>query len=369
MKTEFPEFPEGFDPETYRRDVELFKEQVSEMADSITQLSKSNIHVIRAFQTMYSALNYKREFGLISEGEYFDELAKIRDRYFSRSSQEWYKYTLEIYNGKIEMLSKYKESVLSHLEEMAQVYTEELTELTQAREQFAENLESAFGSKTGFDTVKNTIYGYFEDDEPWVFYEHHLSDFDKEIEELKAFDETLKALKERGESLSPDIFRAFFEELRTLSVEDANILAKLLLESDEEDFLHYLEGYQTKKELTESISVSLYEDDFQELMYEIERGLEDAYAQIPPEFFTFGEMSAENFKEGFLEEIKGIFWEVESLLEANTFNFAPTFGPKETLKNFAPTYNFYGGLGSISEQLISAKNQAILDKLRLQTES
>lgn len=369
MNTDFPKFPEGFDPETYRRDVELFTDQVKEMSDSITRLSKSSIDVVRAFQTMYTALNYKREFGVISEGEYFDELAKIRDRYFSRSSQEWYKYTLEIYNGKIEMLSKYKESVLTHLEEMSKVYLEELSDLTEAREKFAENLESAFGSKTGYRTVKTTIHGYFEDDEPWVFNEYHLSDFDKEIEQLKEFDETLKALKERGESLSPDIFRAFFEELRTLSVEDANILAKLLLDSEDDEFLHYLEGYQTKKDLTKSISVSLYADDFEALMFEVEKGLEDAFAQIPPEFFTFGEMTAENFKEGFLGEIKSIFWEIESLLEENTFNFAPNFGPKETLKNFAPTYNFYGGIGTISEQLISAKNQAVLDKLRFQSES
>ncbi len=370
MNTNFPNFPEGFDPETYRRDVELFGQQVQEMAESINHLSKSSTAVVKAFQTVYSALKYKREFGAISDGEYFDELAKARDRYFSKGSQEWYKYTLEIYNGKMEMLSKYRESVLEHLDDMSKEYLEELSVLSEAREKFAENLESAFGSEKGYRTVKTTIHGYFENDEPWVFYDHYLSDFDKEIEQLKEFDDTLKALKERGESLSPEMFRAFFEELRTLSVEDANILAKLLLDSDDKEFLHYLEGYHAKKELTKSISVNLYADDFQKMMLEIEHALETEFALIPPEFFTYGEMTAENFKEGFLREIKTIFWDIESLLEENWFNFAPTLGPnKEEHTTFAPSYHLYGTTGSALEQILTAKSQAVLDKLRLQAEN
>ena len=370
MNTDFPKFPEGLDPETFRRDVELFSEQVQELSDNITHLTKSSTSVVRAFQTVYSALKYKREFGVISDAEYFDELAKARDQYFSRGSQEWHKYTLEIFRGKQELLSQYKESVLKNLDEMAEMYFDKLSDIVEARDQFAAKLESAFGSENGFKTVKTTIYGYFDNDEPWVFYDHYLPDFDQDIEKLKDFDTTLKALKERGQSLSPELFKAFFEELRTLSVEDASILAKLLLESDDKEFLKYLEGFHTKKELTQSIATSLYADDFSELRFEVEKGLEDAFAQITPEFFTLGEMTAENFKEGFLREIKTIFWDIESVFEENGFTFAPTFGPKEDLKSFAPTYNFYGGLGgNISEQLITAKNQSVLDKLRFQSEA
>ncbi len=368
MNTDFPKFPEGLDPETYRRDVELFGEQVQELAGSITQLSKSSTGVVRAFQTMYSALKYKKEFGVISDGEYFDELAKLRDRYFSRGSQEWYKYTQEIYNGKVEMLYKYKESVLDHLEDMSKIFSEELSEIAEAREQFAEKLDHEFGTGTGYRTVKTTIHGYFDNDEPWVFYDYFLEDFDKEILELQDFDATLKALMERGKTLSPDTFRAFFEELRTLPIEDAGILAKLLLESDDKEFLHYLEGFHKKKELTKSISVSLYSDDFENLMSEIETGLTDVFSQIPPEFSTFGEMTAENFKEGFLGEIETIFGDIEALFEENSFDFEPSFWSKENASVFSPIYNFYGGEESVLEQLLTAKSQSILDKLRLQSE-
>lgn len=51
------------------------------------------------FSKAYTHLQYLRDHDIISEYQYYNELAKLRNQYFSEGSEEWERYELEIYRG------------------------------------------------------------------------------------------------------------------------------------------------------------------------------------------------------------------------------------------------------------------------------
>lgn len=197
-----------------------------------------------------------------------------------------------------------------------------------------------------------------------MFDEHTLTDLDEDIEKLKAFNETIMALKERGQGLNIENFDEFFGEMKNLSIEDADILAKLLLSQEDEGFVEYFKDYGEKKSLTEQIAKELYKDDYTLAAQSVKTAVESEFENIPEEFFKYGELTAENFKSGFQTEILGLFEGVSELLYEGGLSFGSLLGREFAGNTYSATYNLFGSGETVSEQLISAQNHAALNKLR-----
>ena len=60
-------------------------------------LSDSSKLATKAFNGFYERLKYQRDFDLISEEEYYRRLEQLRDRYFAKGTDNWVKYTKQIY--------------------------------------------------------------------------------------------------------------------------------------------------------------------------------------------------------------------------------------------------------------------------------
>ena len=383
MANKLSDFPKDFDPEVYKKEAEELGEVVADAMNRgyMNRLRKSHVSVTRAFQEQYTSIGYQLQFGLIAEEEYFEKLAAIRDRYFSKNTQEWYKYTAEIYDYKVKVLETYESALKEDLEalvkqvqestdaalagfsDIAQNAEKTLQNIAKSRDKYAAMLDKATGSGTGYDTDVTKIHNYYPNGDTLVITEHHLSDIEKEIEALKAFDETIQALKERANSLNPADFGLFFEELRTLSMEDANRLATLLLNSNDDTFSSYLSAFREKKELTGEIADSFYKDDFDKAAEEIRKELKTAFTAIPEDFFAYGELTGENFKAGFLSQIAGMFSGVEGMLNPLGITLNP---PQNTGDNrrYTTTYYLSGSGETVAQQLMSARQHAVLEKLR-----
>jgi hypothetical protein len=61
---------------------------------------------LEEYQSKRDDLEYYIDLDLITEAEYYEELAKLRDEYFEENSKEWRKITVAIYNFKREMEEK-----------------------------------------------------------------------------------------------------------------------------------------------------------------------------------------------------------------------------------------------------------------------
>lgn len=328
-------------------------------------LYQSDISVRRAFDARYKAIKYQLEFGVISENEYYEKLESIRDAYFSKNSQEWHKYTAEIYEYRINSLKEYEDAVKDHFSQTAEGAEKMLSQIAQAREKYESKLYDFAGDKEGFNTRRITIENYYPNGGSIVFDEHTLSDLDEDIKKLKEFNETLEKLKARGEELSPENFKEFFYELKGLSIEDANILANLLLKENDKKFVDYLSDFKEKKLLSEQIADSLYKEEFSVAAEEIKKELSQSFSEIPKEFFELGEVTAENFKDGFIGELKNLFSGVNEILKEEGISLSVNGGEAGSgERNYSATYNFYGSGETVSSQLISAKNHEAIQKLR-----
>lgn len=341
-------------------------EQMAQAYDNgyLQSLAKTNTKVVQAFKTRYEAIKYQLEYGLITEEEYYDKLAVIRDMYFSRNSQEWHKYTAEIYQYKVGVLEDYKQAVEDNLNEILKISQEKFERLEKDREKYSQDLEE-FSGGIGLKSHEVYIGNYYPNGDPLVFTEHTLVDFDEEIKKLERFSQSVEALKGRAEDISPETLQSFFAELRDIPTEDAQVLMDLLLKSNEADFNKYFTSYQKRNDLADAVSASLYETEAQNIANELRSELEGVFTEIPEEFFTYGELTGENFVEGFMSQVDGLMGDVASFLAEGQIDISAASKESDINQSvFSPSYYFYGDRGTTSRTRMISKNDALFIYMR-----
>ena len=340
-------------------------EQMAEAYDNgyLNSLAKTNTKVVQAFKTRYEAIDYQLKYGLITEEEYYDKLAKIRDMYFSRNSQEWHKYTAEIYDYKVGVMESYKQAVEDNLNDILKISQQKYSQLKKEQEDFSSDLQD-FGGGIGLKSNKVQIGNYYPNGEALVFTEHSLADFDEEIKKLEHFSQSLEQLKEKTQELSPDVISSFFSELGNISIEDAQVMMDLLLKSSETDFNKYFESYQKRNELSDSISKSFYEAEAQNMANELRQELEATFSEIPAEFLSYGEITGENFVDGFMSKVDGLLSDLETFLSHIQVDITRDNDSEGNQSVFSPVYYFYGDRASTSRTRMTAKNDALFTYMR-----
>lgn len=339
-----------------------------EMAESydkgyMNSLYKTNASVVKAFKTRYEAIGYQLKYGLITEEEYYNKLEEIRDRYFSKNSQEWHKYTAEIYEYKVGVLQSYKEAVEDNLNDILKISQDKFSKLKKEQEGYSEELKD-FAGGIGLKSHEVYIGNYHPNGDPLIFTEHSLVDFDKEIEKLERFLESIEKLKVRAGDISPETLESFFSELGNIPIEDAQALMDLLIKSNEADFNDYFASYQKKNDLADIVSASLYEVEAENIATELRKELETAFGEIPEEFFVYGEQTGESFVDGFMSKVEGFIGELESFLTQAQIDISKTEETSGNQSVFSPSYNFYGDNLLTSRIRLTAKNDALLAYMR-----
>ena len=362
--------PKDFDPETYRKDAEALGETVAEYTEKgyLNRLKKSHVSITRAFQEQYTAINYQRKFGIIEEEAYYDKLAAIRDRFFAKNTQEWYKYTEEIYDYKVKTLEIYESAVKEDLEALAKEvetnFSKTIESYQKAIDSYSNMLEKSVGSGKGFDTRVTKVYNWYPTGDPLVITDYTLSDLDSEIATLKAFDEAIRALKERAADLNPEDFQLFFDSLRSLSMEDASRLTQLLLDAEDTEFRDYIQKFRKKHDLSQSVAKEMYREDLDAVASQIKASIQAAFSEVPEDFFTYGELTAEQFTQGFNTQIKDLFSGIEAQLKELT-GFGIYGGEAGNATNHYTTTYYLGPTSeTIAQQLIAARNHDTLTRLR-----
>lgn len=342
--------------DTHLEEIEKIGETVAKAYDKgfTDRLRKANTSIVKAFNERYKAINYQHEFGLISDEEYYKKLENARDKYFSRDTQEWHKYTEEIFSYRKAALSEYQSYVEENLESLFKTFDKE-------RANYKEKLLDFSGSATGFDTKKTIVDNYWPNGDSLVMVDYSLTDYEKEIEKLKEFNDAITQLKERASSVSPEVFSAFFDEIKGMSVDDAKILTELLLSASDEDFKGHFNLYEERNKLAENIATNMYADDYNLQLSAIKDDLTKAFGELPTDFFEHGQAVADSFAEGFLAEINGLLSElVIEIPEIST----QTENNNVENTTFSPVYYFFGDRASTSRTRINAKDDALYSYMR-----
>ena len=278
-----------------------------------------------------AALKRRLDNGYISEKEYLQSIANLRDKYFKSGTDKWKDYTDEItdyYDSKVSSIS-------SALKGTAQAWKD--TSLT------------IIGGLNGLNDTKLTKDG-------WMFSNDltlggvGLNDYLTELADVYNWDEILSKVKARGADDS------IMEELLGMSVEDAKKYGQALLDATDEEFQTHMTNRAALNALNESMAekwgkaLTQYFDE----------------SDIPDTFLDAGESSAEAFGEGLNAQVDNVLASFNDKISAGLNGMIASIGSgvgySTTNNNYSYTISASGS--TITEQLAAIDRKQEFDRLR-----
>ena len=280
--------------------------------DISSGLAENNKFVVKAFLNVLEKLKYERSMDLISEDEYYTQLERLRDRYFAKGTQNWLKYTAEIYAYQKRTLEQEKENIVSLYDDISEYAEEKLSEVINKQAAFAEKIKN---SGNLFDKNTITLDGASE-----VFYSMH--DMRRDIENIKLYQSLLEEFSQRADSIGIDegIKKGFLKELSEEDFYTSIGLLKSIKGNTDESVFNYLTAWNERNILANSVAAKSFEDDFNDSIEDAYENMKDvlmrAGYEIPDGFFASGSLSAKKFGDAFVGEIESQMERIRGIIDA-----------------------------------------------------
>lgn len=306
--------------------------------------------------------------GEISEMEYYENLASLRDMYFEKGTDGWAKYTIEI--------SEYNKKVIDGQKEMLESIGEEYSK---SLDNILKKQEKTYNKLYGISDVYNkiSINGASEGETySWL----QLSNIDAEIEAIKNYNESVMKAKTRTDEIfdglgldsekTSKVKQLFFSQLSELSIPEATGFSNYLTNISEEKLSEYLGKWVEKIDLSEAISKNLYVDEVDDVMEDYASEMSNTFSEniaeglskIPDTFFESGSESANQFKNGFIEAVDEIVWDISEEVNKKIKAILPdtTVGGMNTVNNSSNyNYNIYETVNPKTTALEIYKQEAL----------
>ena len=318
------------------------------------RILKSNIDYYKNLRDgEFEDIKYKLEMGEISNKEYYQKLAALRDSYFKKGSEEWNKYTVDIIKYNKEVVSNQQKELEEMLLGIDEKYEESFSQIFKKQASMQQKLDKSLGI---YETVHFEMADGVESD--WL----RLANVDVDLEILKNYNNALISVKGRLDSIfsgmglseekSNEMKAKFFEEIASLSIGKGTAFANHINFKSDEELVPFLEKWVEKVDLSEAISKNLYADEASYVMQNYANDMSSAFrdslsenfGRIPDTFFANGIESALEFKNGFLSVIDEALNDINLELSNKMSAFMPdvsVLSQGNSVTNNS-SYNIYG---------------------------
>lgn len=239
----------------------------------------------KQFERDLKNLKSYHEIGLVSDEEYYTELAKLRNKYFKDGSDDWEKYTDEIYNFYTGMLKEAKDAAYKQLEDISNAQDAMTQKLQEGVKTFRQFSITEKGKETNFTK---------------------LADVGTDNRQLEQYNSLLDRLFEKRKDLPDNLM----DTLSKMSVEDGISYVTAMLTATDEEFDNYLNQLERNEELAEKISGKVANNELAETAAEIQK----QFSEVSNDFFEIGEESAKQYGEGFLKQLDEVYNDVRTEL-------------------------------------------------------
>ena len=312
-------------------------------------VKKQTEEISKEFETQYKNLKRSLERDEITHAEYYKDLKKLRDTYFSEGSDEWEKYTEEL----ADITEDTFDDCLDKLDDLKNESLDKIRELKDEQEALKEKLI----------TDKAPIEWGTIDGESFV----SLANYDKEINQMQRYGNMLDELfAKRG-----DIPQSVLDEIKEMDTEQAMRYMQALLNSSDAQFDAFVQARQKLEEEASKNSTKVMSAEAEEM----KRIIEEKFGELPEDFFKLGDESATAFGQAFLNELQSameivrstIMAEMSEISNAAVFNFAANTGGGASSvvnNNYKTSYTFNSSRDTTTQQLNAARNAATLARLR-----
>lgn len=281
------------------------------MSDTASGMYENNKYVVKAFSQMLEKLNYQKELNLISEDEYYVKLERLRDRYFSKGTQNWLKYTAKIYEYQQKKLEEEKKNIVSLYDDISEYASKKIGEVIDKQAKFAESLKGASPFKKNTVNIGDKTVTYYS-----------MQDMQGEIGKIKEYAKLMDEFSKRADSLgiSAGVKSDFLAELKDTDFETAlGFLSSIKGQTDDSVF-NYISAWAERNAVADSVAANTFSKEFAESMDEsyeyMKEVLTRAGYEIPDGFFVSGSLSAQKFGDAFISEIETQMQRIRDIISA-----------------------------------------------------
>lgn len=285
-------------------------------------------YTVKAFNSMKKRLDSERNLNLISEEEYYKNLASLRDSYFAVGTEGWHKYTAEIYKHNRELSEKQQKELENQRKAAESAYNDivdfadkKIGAVIKKQQSLSENF-SSFGPLFNNGTIR-------AGGETIKFYSG-LADIEKQTADMTKYAERLRWLKDKlaKSGIGENAAASFFDNIISRSATDGDKTFYALEHADEGKLFDYFRAYEQNLALADAYSKEFTSDDMDEALGDtaeyMKQRLTEAGFEIPEEFFNSGTLSAQNFGEGFSTRLDAELEKIKERIESFNASLAVT---------------------------------------------
>lgn len=237
-----------------KQNEEKLKAEQEQLEKQATQLEDSLALIDRQYKD-----------GLISQTEFLDRSAELRDKHLAENSEAWISVTQKMFDSISEIES-------ARLQEMVESYNTAYESILADQASMMSTLSS---------------YGKLFDD-------GQLTSLEDQIDALTRYGEQLDSLKERG------ISDSLLGEVTDMSIDEANAYMTELLALADADWERYLSLWDEKQDLARRTAEQFYKDQLDTLQVEFSDKLVNELQSLSEETFAIGQESADALAKGIL---------------------------------------------------------------------
>lgn len=309
--------------EQYLKEQEQAAKQAEQEAKEAAQAQ------ITAYNDAKSVLEYKYKTGKITEKKYYDDLAKIRDKYLDKNSKEWQSSFIETYQYNQKIVQANKDSLTKLLNDTADTTLSALQNITNARDSLAAKLtdfNKTFEKVT--ETVPETIavkgeFTVTTAEHEVETYKMGAENIEDNIKVLNQYGDMLDALKARGADENT------LNEIISMDVDKAMEFGGKLLDMSDKEWNSYFDSLKRLRDTADEIAAKYYQGEVDNLKNNFIDKLREQLFGLDSDMLKIGTDAALSFIDGWNKTFGSSDLSVNDMIHSligGTISSAPLVG-------------------------------------------
>ncbi len=290
----------------------------------------------QAYNEEKSQLEFRLRTGKISEKKYYDELAKIRDKYLDKNSAEWRSAFLETYEYNQRILQENKDALNQLLTDTSDSTFSALQNITAARDSLTAKLtdfNKTFEKIT--ETVPETIavkgnFTITTAEHEVETYKMGADSIEDNIRVLEQYGDMLDALKLRGAD------EGTLNSILDMDIEEGMEFGSKLLKMSDGEWNGYFDSMAKLRQTAADISAKYYQSEVESLKENFVDKLRKELDGLSTDMYKIGADVAKEFVSGWNEALGTKDLTVGELMRAvsgGTLDTAPRAAQQQTIND------------------------------------